>query len=481
MKKLICMLLALMLVLSLCACGGEEKTGATGEGDKAAQTAGQLRVGYGKADVTPQSPVPMGGYGRSSARISQGFLSYLYVTCIAVTDADDNTLLLFGMDLCSPGEAYINYAADVASATGVPVDNIVMSASHTHSAPDYGAGDVAGVGEALQVLKKGLLKAAETAMEDRAPADISIAQVETQGMNFVRHYLMNDGTYSGANFGSAASGYKQHVKEADPILQLVKFTREGGEDIILTNFQTHPHQTGGSDKFELSADVVGEYRMNMEKDLDVNVIYFSGAGGNINSSSRIAEKNATKDFRAWGKKMAEYAQSAQYTPVSGGKVQAAKFNFEGKINHEWDAQASVCRELRTKWDQGLLTSQQLIEEAAALGIKLNSPYHAGAIASRAALPKTQSFEIWAYSFGDIGFVAAPYEMFDTSGQFIKENSPFAMTVIATLSNRANGYFPSDKTYAYGGYEVDTTKYAQGTAEELADQFISMLSSMYETK
>ena len=90
MKKLICMLLALVLVLSLCACGGEEKAGSTG----ASKTSAKLRVGYGKADITPQTPVPMGGYGRSAARISQGFLSYLYVTCVAISDADDNTILV---------------------------------------------------------------------------------------------------------------------------------------------------------------------------------------------------------------------------------------------------------------------------------------------------------------------------------------------------------------------------------------------------
>ena len=42
----------------------------------------------------------------------------------------------------------------ITEATGVPVENMMMSASHTHSAPDYGAGNVAGVGNALQTLKK---------------------------------------------------------------------------------------------------------------------------------------------------------------------------------------------------------------------------------------------------------------------------------------------------------------------------------------
>ena len=476
MKKLLSLIMVMVLLVSLCACGS-----AAGAAETTGSAAGEtLRVGYGKANITPRDPVPMGGYGRSDQRISQGVLNYLWVTCIAITDSSDNTILLFGMDTTSPGEAYINYGEVVSKATGVPLENIVMSASHTHSAPDYAAGNVAGVGEALQILKNGLVKAAETAMKDRKPAELAIASVKTEGMNFVRHYLMNDGTYAGSNFGSTASGYKAHSSEADPIMQLVKFTREGDNDIILTNFQTHPHQTGGQERYELASDVVGEYRAAMEKD-DVEVIYFSGAGGNLNSSSYIEELNTTKDFRAWGVKMAEYARSAEYTPVSGGKVQAKQVVFEGKVNHEMDAYGAACGELREKWDQGKLTTEELIAEGKSLGIELHSAHHAKAISSRAAMGRTETFEIWAYSFGDIGFIAAPYEMFDNNGQFIKENSPFEMTVIATLCNRAKGYFPSEDIFEYGSYEVDITKYVKGTGEELADLYVSVLGELHRTR
>jgi hypothetical protein len=311
---------------------------------------------------------------------------------------------------------------------------------------------------------------------------MSVAQVQTEGMNFVRHYLMNDGTYCGDNFGSTASGYKSHATDADPMLQLVKFTREGDNDIIMTNFQGHPHQTGGSAKFDLSADVVGEYRMNMEKDLGVEVLYFSGAGGNINTHSRIKEEQKTLDFKSWGKQMAKYAKSAEYTPVNVGKVQARKFEFEAAINHEMDSFASICKELRDRWNKGEITYAQVTELAAPYGLHLNSPYHAGAIASRASMEKSRSFPIWAYSFGDVGFVAAPYEMFDTNGMFIKENSPFALTFVATISNKTNGYFPSLFAFDVSqGYEVDTTNYVRGTAEQLADQYLIMLNDMYDNK
>ena len=306
--------------------------------------------------------------------------------------------------------------------------------------------------------------------------------IDTQGMNFVRHYLCNDGTYCGDNFGDSSSGYAGHATEADPQLQLVKFVREGDNDIYLTNFQTHPHQTGGSSQFNISADIVGEYRANMEEALGCEVLYFSGAGGHINSRSRINEENQTVDWKDWGKRMAKYAQSVEFTEVATGKVQASKFQFEAKINHELDAMAGVCRDLRDRWNKGEITYEQVKELSAAAGFPFNSPYHAGAVASRASMGNSSSFPIQAFSFGDVGFAAAPYEMFDTSGVFIKENSPFKMTIVAELANGGNGYFPSQFAFdVSGGYECDTTKYVPGTAERLADQYVEMLTQQFNNK
>jgi len=477
MKKVIAMLLAAVLLLGLCACGASAPAG-EGGGATEGGAAGFL-VGYGKENITPDGSVGMGGYGRADQRLSTGVLSYLYVTCVAITGTNGETLLVYGMDLCSSGDA-AEFRADVSKATGVPEGNIVMSASHTHSAPDYGT-VAPGQGDALNKLKKGLVKAAETAMEDRKEAKIFVGSVETEGMNFVRHYICNDGTYAGDNFGNASSGYAGHATEADPELQLVKFTREGDNDVYIANFQTHPHQTGGSSKFDLSADIVGEFRAHMENDLGCEIAYFTGAGGNINSRSRIEEENQTKDWKEWGKRMAKYAQSAEFTEVATGKVQGATFEFEAKINHADDQWASLGSDLRNRWNTGEITYEQVKQLSAEAGFPFNSPYHAGAVSSRASMGNSSSFPIQAFSFGDIGFVAAPYEMFDTSGMFIKENSPFKMTIVAELANGGNGYFPSLTAFGYGGYEVDTTKYVSGTAERLADQYVAMLTEQFNNK
>ena len=84
----------------------------------------------------------------------------------------------------------------------------------------------------------------------------------------------------------------------------------------------------------------------------------------------------------------------------------------------------------------------------------------------------------AFSFGDVAFVTAPYEMFSENGQQIKEGSPFAMTFVATCANGDESYIPSTPTFEYGGYEVTANKFVAGTAELLVSEYISMLKEIH---
>ena len=330
MKKLFCVLLAVLL-LSACAAPAatSDSTTAT-QGELAQSQFGGFRVGFGMANITPKDPVPLGGYSRSDLRISAGLISYLQATCIAVTDDKENTVLLFSLDL-HDAQQMDGMRTAISEATGIPVEHIFLSVTHTHSAPDLANSKNRAIQSYLKLLHVQLAEAAKLALDDRLPAQMSGGYVETTGMNFVRHYLMKDGSVAGDNFGDISSGYAGHVHQADGTLQLLKFTREGGKDIYLTNFQCHPHQTGGSDKYDISSDVVGEYRAAMEQATGAHVVYFSGAGGNLNSYSRIKEEQATQNFKEWGVKLADYARQVQLQPLASGAVTISTETVVGEV------------------------------------------------------------------------------------------------------------------------------------------------------
>jgi hypothetical protein len=63
--------------------------------------------------------------------------------------------------------------------------------------------------------------------------------------------------------------------------------------------------------------------------------------------------------------------------------------------------------------------------------------------------------------------------------YIKEKSPFDMTLICGYANYCQGYMPSAIACANRGYEVVTAIFAPGNAETLADRYVEMLNHLYE--
>ena len=74
----------------------------------------------------------------------------------------------------------------------------------------------------------------------------------------------------------------------------------------------------------------------------------------------------------------------------------------------------------------------------------------------------------------MGFTTGTYEMFSDQSNYVKENSPFDVTVIITGNS---GYIPSRAAYDYRSYEADTGMYAPGTAEALAENYVDMLNKV----
>lgn len=478
MKKTLSAILALVLLLSLAACAGgtpAKEQPATTEG----LAADQLLVGYGKVNITPDISLPLQGYGNTDKRMSTGFMDYLYATCFAVTDSEGNTAILFGIDMCGTGaKLYETAREEISDKYNVPMERVVISASHNHSSPDMGNTAVPSVNTWKPKLIKLLVECADMAMEDRAPAQMSVASAQTKGLNFVRRYKLEDGSVMGYASLITASGLKEvgHETDADPELQLLKFDREEKADILVANFQTHPHRGGSANNTSMTADLVGAFRTEIENKLGYQVVYFTGASGNINPTSRIKEENITGSFQEQGQALAQYAIDAEgtYTAVAGGPVRGKVATYTGMIDHSEDHLLAIAKEAQALWKE---TNDIMTVTNAYLDQGIKGPYHAGAIVSKAGLEESKSFDIYAVSFGDIGLAAAPYEMFDTNGVYIKENSPFAMTLVAECANGSNGYIPSAIAWDNRGYEVDTCRFQKGIGEGLAEQYVQMLTEL----
>ncbi|MBP5224444.1 MAG: hypothetical protein J6Z38_02535, partial [Lachnospiraceae bacterium] len=98
---------------------------------------GKFRAGYGIVDITPSDPVPMAGYGVSEKRLSTRILDDLYTTCIAITDENGGTLLLYTVDILNCFNQLIDQMrTEVSKAFGLPYEHVLVNATHSHSSVD---------------------------------------------------------------------------------------------------------------------------------------------------------------------------------------------------------------------------------------------------------------------------------------------------------------------------------------------------------
>jgi hypothetical protein len=215
----------------------------------------------------------------------------------------------------------------------------------------------------------------------------------------------------------------------------------------------------------------------LENQLGVHVLYFTGGSGNVNPTSRISEENITKDYKEHGKALAKYAidLEGQYTDIPVGPVYTISQEYTGPTDHSQDHKLNEALYMQEQLDAGK-TFNDLKDFAQEHGFQ--SQFSAGCVIRKAKEGPTRTTGVFAFSVGDLGFAVVPFEMFDTNGKFVKDNSPFTATFILTCANQHNTYLPSAIGFENGGYEVEQCHFAPGTGEIIADLYVEMLTSLH---
>ena len=441
----------------------------------------KLFVGYDREIITPDDPVPLAGYGNTSQRVSETVLDDLFVTCIAMTDESGNTVLMLTQDTIN-SSVVSTLRNDISSATGVPASNIIVAATHTHSAPASSGTNIS----AWKVkYKAAAIKAAQDAIADEKEASMYVGAVATDGMNFTRHYVMEDGTVTGSNFGNWNQAIVGHQHENDPLMQVVKFDRAGEDDVYMINFQSHPTMTGGYSTTDISADFIGAARSYVESQITgAKFAYFTGAAGNEVSDSRITSEKNNLEYEEYGQKLGAYLVNLlpSLTQVKTTSFEVASYTHAAPIDHSMDDKLAQAQEVVDIWYNGPGTSTENKNAARAKAHEygFSSEYHASAVISKAGMGATANITVSAVSIGNWSMVVAPYEMFSVQGLYIKENSPFDMTFVVTCANGSNGYMAPADAYDYQSYESTTCKFSKGIAEDLADIYLKLLLVLKRT-
>jgi hypothetical protein len=419
----------------------------SGNSGSSSQTAGlkKLLVGYARSKVNPKPGVGLGGYGNQNTRLSNKIVDDLMLTCTALSDGT-NTVLLFSSDHTAIGIGIVNNVCNLIEKNyGIPKNNVIINATHSHSAPSLAVSRWTGVANYLDSIYYTVANTvAGKAIRDLEEATVWIGRGYTDQLNHVRRYVsLVDGSYLGKNLSSGQNPNKvAHETQADNEMQIVKFDRKSKKDVVLCNWQCHPTGPGAADSTDVSSDWIHYLRATVEAEAGVHFSYHQGAAGNIGQSSPIqGEKSwGGSRYKEHGREIAKTALSVlnDLTPINGGKVQATRISYVAEYKPE-------------------------------------------------ILDKTQSksysnnLTLTVLTAGDLAFGSAPMEMHDTLGKDLKEDSPFKMTFMCAYSNGTAGYMPASFAYANGGYEVTSTNFKKGTGEIIVSKLVSQLNTFYKTR
>ena len=469
MKKLLCLTLAVLMILSLCACGG---SGAA----KKEEEKPQLQVGFGRVNITPTYSVGMSASGDEKNRRSTGLISYLYATCVAVKYGQE-TYLMYTVDTISIDETLgdIIRVEILNEFPELKLENIFLGATHTHSAPANRFTDNDVEGRYRREFIAYMPQIAKLALQDLAPATMEACKFEIPGMNFVRHYIMNDGTYAGSNFGDTASGYKEHTYEVNHEAILVNFKREGKDDVLLTNWAAHP--ANPYDKaignLNISADHPGWCREELEKLTGKKVAYFNGASGDVVPNSQIKEINHGLDAKQYGIKLAQIMNEhlGELKPLEIDTVKAAQQVVNCTVEHEGEDLLVQCMEItNVRWTQ----NNRTLGNQMARDIGLSSAYHASAIITRSKMGEYVPRTLNVFRIGPVSFTTGTYEMASEHAGELKAGSPYEFTFQICANSK---YIPREEAIDYASYEGTTRHYTRETGDMLVTKYIEMLNSI----
>ncbi|MBR0466506.1 MAG: neutral/alkaline non-lysosomal ceramidase N-terminal domain-containing protein [Clostridia bacterium] len=510
MKKIISLVLLVLIVASLVSCAGSTATTDNSAPDKIGtlesdKYKGEFRVGYSISSITPADPaVPLAGYGNEPNRICRGYLDELYTRATAISDKENNTVIVMQIDIINMvrGDIADKIFEGVSENCKVPVDNIIFNCSHTHSGPALNQNQMPIIKAYEPIFINTIVANAVKAMNDRAPASMAYGDTQVPDHNFVRHYYATDGNGDDRVVGdnhwdvwfadlpdNSGKKYIDHADKIDQTFHIIKFDRKDADDVMWMSFRAHNTITGDAQQYLMSSDWTGKLCEYVEEQMPgTKCMYLQGDAGNVNPSTRMKDreksyvtgnKETIDDLVNYSSTLAPYAVdlAKNLKDVPTGLVGGKRFSIMLKVNHDRDNLKSKALLVQDYWKK---TYDSTATKRYAYTLGLVSQYEASSIISNAKLGSEIEFKASAMVICGIGFTFSPGELFNQLGVDIKNRSPFKTTVSISYSGQTYGYIPDSATYDYGSYEVDTARQAKGSGEQLVDKFIDVLGELKNT-
>lgn len=421
----------------------------------------RLRAGAATSNIT----LPLGA--ANGGVISRGgpathIHDDMHVRCLALDDGATRVAIAV-CDLRMIGRDVVDaIKGAVGDATGLPPENVLISATHTHGAPAAIGMHTAEIDRWYRdFLIVRIADGIRRAITNLAPARVGWAVGSVPEHVNNRRWFMREGSIPPDPFGGQTDrvrmnpprGSEDLLKPAgptDPGLAILSVQHADGRALaLLANYSLH--YVGGYERGHVSADYFAIFANRIQQLIGADqleppfvAMMSNGTSGDINN---INFRGPRQRYAPWAR-MREVAYD----------VADEAFRVYKQIKYSEDAPLAACTtELhlgvrrpdaqRIEWARGIL-------EEDANPARLTRPeIYASETLELAKFPENVPVPLQAIRIGELGIAAIPCEVFAETGLAIKAKSPLRPTFTIELANGYNGYLPTPEQHELGGYET----------------------------
>ncbi len=447
-----------------------------------------MRVGLSSIDCTPQPGLPLMGNFRDDYA-ARGVHDPLFARAVVFADECGNKAGLLAIDVCMLDRQNVATIRDVIGAEcDVPPQNVLVHATHTHSAPATTgtiglAEQIAPHTDAIDRLLRKAASAIVEANQVLREATLEIGHAVADRLSFNRRLRRRDGRTQ-MNWEALQPGFDPtQILDAwgpvDPEVVCLTVRSKKKVTAALVNFGLHPAILAG-DNWLYSADYPGYMIDALAQSLGngASCLLLNGCCGDVNHVD-YRDSNQGRGFsmaERVGDLLAARARQAvdSGTPVAATCLRLSRERVRierlriSQREHDWCEE--VLEQARKRPPQGLVDG-------------LPDAYFAKLRLEMWQVQDQPDFvEVMVIRLGDAAIVGLPGEAFCQLGLDIKRRSPARHTLVAGLCNDAIGYLPTREAFDQGGYEtmVGSTFYEPGSAERLVESAVTQLEQLFAT-
>jgi hypothetical protein len=435
-----------------------------------------LQAGAATSNITPElGTLVVGGFAPYPA---QHVHDELHARCLVLDDGNTRIALVVCDLLGLHRSVSVEARRLIHEATGISPENVMISATHTHS-----AGTALGLnryaneqilddyqGFVARRIADGVRRAANLLR----PAEIGFGTVDAPEHVHNRRWLMREGSVAPNPFGKIdkvqmnppvrSPDLIEPAGPIDPAVSIIALREPGGR-LIAVYCAYSLHYVGGTGSAHISADYYGMFCETLKKlqpdgdgDPPFVAMLANGTSGDINNVDRLNPRPSRPAYQ----RMREVAEDL------AEKVGAALTKMPWQDRAVLDAR--FCEpEIAWRTIQPELLAWASEVEAVAprvpggnvpVGAKwatepefVRPLSYAGRVQLLAQTTQPARVPLQVLRIGDVGIGTSPCETFAEIGLEFKRRSPLPHSFMVSLAHGYIGYLPTPRHFELGGYET----------------------------